>query len=346
MTFNISPKSDSKLLQSLKEACMNGTNAVLITNIPKRFSSYFRPQYSRAAKNMINLYIQQLNPHDYGMRLNPYFTFHNHAKVVMTDNIVYWGSSNFSDESFDNFECGTISTNRALIKYLNDSLFPNIQNKSVPYYKYNFAIAIANLESLIAACKTARQSLFDAAFEPWADYNTNFEEKWVYRKTDNEVTVRFLREFLAFFSQFDDALNVIDDIINEYWKFDELPDQVEMLKCLLVEYKHTYDSFNDIISLLFEDLEQMAQYNVSDEACRKIINNYGMEAYDEELDYYTEKAMNEATEEYAKLIESSEQTVCDALDNLASMIGYFEQLKTSLYHLLEFNSRIDNTGII
>jgi hypothetical protein len=42
MTFNISPKADSHLLKSLKNACMNGTNAVVITNIPKRFPSYLK----------------------------------------------------------------------------------------------------------------------------------------------------------------------------------------------------------------------------------------------------------------------------------------------------------------
>lgn len=345
MTFNISPKADSHLLKSLKDACINGTSAVVITNIPNRFPSYFKPQYAVAAKDMIDLYKQQLNPHNYGMRLSPYFTFHNHAKVVMTDNIIYWGSSNFSDESSGNIECGTISTDRKLIKYLKDCLFPDVQSKSVPYYKYNFAMAIANLESLIPVCKATRQSLFDAAFVPWADYDTNFEEKWIYRTTDSGVTVRFLRGFIDFFSRFDDALNVIDDIIDEYWELDELPDQVEMLKKLFEEYKCVYDSFNDIISSLFVELEQMAQYDVSDEACRKIINDYGMEAYDEKLDYYAEKAMSEAAEEYEELIKGSEQTVRNALDSLDSMLQYFEHLNTSLHKLLEVNLKIDNTGV-
>lgn len=345
MTFNISPKEDSHLLKFLKDACVNGTNAVIIINIPKRFPSYFKPQYAVAAKDMIDLYKQQLNPHDYGMRLSPYFTFHNHAKVVMTNNIIYWGSSNFSDESYGNIECGTISTDRELIKYLKDSLFPDFQNKSVPYYKYNFAMAIANLEGLIPACKVARQNLFDAAFESWADYDTNFEEKWIYRTTDSGVTVRFLRGFIEFFSRFDDALNVIDDIIDEYWELDELPDQVEVLKGLFEGYKCAYDSFNETISSLFEELEQMAQYDVSNEACRKIIDDYGMEAYDEKFDYYAEKAMNESAEEYEELIENSEQAVRDALDSLDSMIRYFEQLNTSLHQMLEVNSKIDNTGV-
>lgn len=302
MTFNISPKKDSHLLKALKDACMSGTNASIITNIPKRFPSYYAPQYAIAAKDMIDLYKRQLNPPDFGMRLNPYFTFRNHAKIIMTDNIVYWGSSNFSDESSGNFECGTISTDKALIGYLKDSLFPYVEGRSVPYYKYNFAVAIANLESLIPACKSARQSLFDAAFEPWADYDTNFEEKWLYRTTDSGVTIKYLREFVEFFSQFEDALNVIDDIVDEYWEPDELPEQVETLKNLYDEYKRTYDSFLDTISSLFGNLEQMARYDVSDEASRKVTDDYGMEAFDEQFDYYVEKAMNEAAEEYEELI--------------------------------------------
>lgn len=345
MTFNISPRTDSKLLKSLKEACINGANAVIITNIPKRFPSYFGTKYALAAKDMINLYKEQLNPHKYGMRLNPYFTFHNHAKVIMTENIIYWGSGNFSDESSGNLECGTISTDKGLIEYLKNSLFPEIKEKSVPYFKYNFATAIANLESLIPACKLARESLFEAAFEPWSDYDTNFEEKWIYRTTDSGISVKFLRGFIEFFSEFEDALNVIDDIVDEYWEVDELPEAVELLKQLFEEYKQTYDCFNDTISSLFENLEQLASFDVSEEACRKIVNDYGMEAYDENLEFFAQKAMNEASGEYEGLIECSEQTVRDALDNLDSMVIYFEKLNTSLNQLLEINSRIDNTGI-
>lgn len=345
MTFNISPKKNSHLLKSLKEACMNGANATIITNIPKRFSSYFNHRYAVAAKDMIDLYTKQLNPRSYGMRLTPYFTFHNHAKVIMTDNIVYWGSSNFSDESCNNIECGTISTDRKLIKYLKDSLFSEIQSKSISYYKYNFAVAIVNLESLIPVCKTARQSLFDAAFEPWADYDTNFEEKWIYRTTDSGVTVDFLQNFIKFFSKFEDALNVIDNIIDDYWELDELPDQVETLKNLFEDYKYTFDDFYDTISSLFEDLKQMAKYKISDEASWKITNDYGMEAYDENFDSYAEKAMSEAVEKYEEIIKKSEQTVRGALNNLDSMIRYFEQLNTNLYELLEVNSKIDNTGV-
>ena len=345
MTYNISPRTDSCLLKSLKDACLNGANAVVVTNIPKRFPTYFKEQYAVAAKDMIDLYMRQLDPRNYGMRLSPYFAFHNHAKVVMTENIVYWGSSNYSDESRSNFECGTISTDKDLIEYMKETLFSEVQNRSVPFYKYNFTVALANLERLIPACQAARQKLFDAAFEPWSDYETNFQDVWVYRTNDSGVTIGFLRGFLAFFSRFEDALDVIDSIIDEYCEYDELPEQVEALRNLYEEYQAQYEGFLDTISLLFDGLEQMARYDVSIEACRKINTDYGMESYDEYLDYYAEKAMNEATGEYTNLIEEAEPTVREALDILDSMIVSFQRLCGSLYQLLEVNSRIDNTGL-
>lgn len=345
MTFNISPRTDSALLRSLKNACSKGANAIIITNIPQRYLSYYKPEYAIAAKDKIELYLNQLNPENYGMRLNPYFTFKNHAKIIMTENIVYLGSSNFSDESSENFECGTISSDKELIGYLKDLLFPDVQRKSVPYYKYNFAVAIANLESLISACKKARQHLFDAAFTSWSDYDTNFEEKRVYCTTESGVTIKFLQSFLNFFSKFDDALNVIDDIIDEYWELDELPKQVETLKNLFQEYQNAYKNFYETISSLFEDLESMARYDVSDETCRKIANDYGMEAYDEQLDYYVEKIMSEASNEYEELIKNSESTIREALEDLDSIISYCEELHSNLQQLLEINPNIDNTGV-
>ena len=276
ITFNISPKSNSNLLAALKSACQEDAEAVIITNIPKRFSSYFQDKYAVAAKGMIDLYTKLLNPEDYGINFNPYFYFHNHAKVIMTDNIIYWGSSNFSDESSSNFECGTISTDKELIEYVKNVIFPELQEQSVPYYEYDFAVAIANVDKLILVCEEARNHLFEAAFEPWSDYDTNFEEEWVYRTTDSGITVDFLRHFVEVFSQFEDALTVIDTIIAELWEYDELPEEVQELKTVFEEYKESFDTFYTTITNLFDDLKDMANYDVSEEACRKTVDDYGM----------------------------------------------------------------------
>ena len=97
-----------------------------------------------------------------------------------------------------------------------------------------------NIEALIPACKIAREELHDAAFMPWSDYDTNFEEKWIYRTTESGLTLKFLRGFTEYFSAFDDALNVIDDIVDEYSDQDELPEKVEILKELYEDYMLSY----------------------------------------------------------------------------------------------------------
>lgn len=344
ITFNISSKKDL-LLDKLKHACKNGTEAVIITNIPKRYPSYFGIKYKVAAKNEIDLYKQRLNPANYGMRLSPYFSFDNHSKIILTDNIAYWGSSNFSDESSDNFECGTISTDKELINYLKREVFAKIQEHSVPYFEYNFAIAIANLGSLIPVCKIARRKLFDAAFVPWSDYDTNFEEKWIYRTTDSGITLQFLRNFIGLFSQFGDALDVIDNIVDAFEEVDEIPDEVQQLEELFIQYNESYEKFYEVITDLFENLEDVANYDVSEEASKKIVDDYGMVAYDDAFDHYAELAMQECFDDYESLIKDAKPSVIEALQNLDKMVDYFEKLKQTLSNLLQVNKKIDNTHI-
>lgn len=95
----------------------------------------------------------------------------------------------------------------------------------------------------------------------------------------------------------------------------------------------------------FKTNKEMASYDASEEACRKIVNDYGMEAIDEALDYYAEKAMNEAAAEYEELIVDAEESVKDSLAHLMEMIAYFEKLRDKLFLLLEINSKIDNTHV-
>ena len=51
----------------------------------------------------------------------------------MTDNIAYVGSSNFSEESVDNFESGFISRDVDFIEFLQEEVFPWIIDSSSEY---------------------------------------------------------------------------------------------------------------------------------------------------------------------------------------------------------------------
>lgn len=59
LTFNIS-KTNMLLLDELSKACKNGANAVVVTNIPQRFLTYFGQKYESSAKTMIDIYKQQI----------------------------------------------------------------------------------------------------------------------------------------------------------------------------------------------------------------------------------------------------------------------------------------------
>lgn len=62
-----------------------------------------------------------------------YFCFSNHAKIIMTDNIAYVGTSNFSEESVENFESSFISRDVDFNEFLQEEAFPWIIDSSGEY---------------------------------------------------------------------------------------------------------------------------------------------------------------------------------------------------------------------
>lgn len=73
----------------------------------------------RAYRNNFSTYLERLNPENFQSNPEVAFNFTNHAKIIATENILYAGSANYSDESSDSIESGTIITDKtAIIKYL------------------------------------------------------------------------------------------------------------------------------------------------------------------------------------------------------------------------------------
>ena len=103
ITFNIS-QSQNSLLEALKEAGTRNIPIRLVTNIPNRWHSYWGATARNRAKETIKIYQRKLKPESIGKLANIFFKFNNHGKIILTNNIVYWGSANFSDESARNYE--------------------------------------------------------------------------------------------------------------------------------------------------------------------------------------------------------------------------------------------------
>ena len=68
------------------------------------------------------------------------FNFANHAKIIGTENILYIGSANYSDESSDNIESGTIITDKVAINRIYEEFFPVIIEESTPYFEDEFNV--------------------------------------------------------------------------------------------------------------------------------------------------------------------------------------------------------------
>ena len=130
LTYNISRnQQDDKLLNALKE-----TNAdiQIITNVPSRMERYYDSDAGNhmrmTARRNISVYISKLNPENFPNGFVPFFNVHNHAKIIGTEDIVYIGSANFSNESAGNIETGVIIEDKVFIQKLYSEFFDEVKN--------------------------------------------------------------------------------------------------------------------------------------------------------------------------------------------------------------------------
>ena len=61
-----------------------------------------------------------------------YVCFKNHAKLIGTENVLYIGSANYSDNSVQNYEAGMIIRDKSVIKEIYEKYFDEIV--AVRYY--------------------------------------------------------------------------------------------------------------------------------------------------------------------------------------------------------------------
>ena len=155
ITYNISKNQRyDALLDALKNT---DADVQLITNVPSRMDKYHNTNAghnmrSTARKN-INIYISKLNPNNFPGQFTPYFNVHNHAKLIGTENIVYIGSANYSNESADNIETGVLIEDKDFIQELYAEFFDKVREDSLSYFDENFSAFQLFILSLYAKFK-------------------------------------------------------------------------------------------------------------------------------------------------------------------------------------------------
>lgn len=332
LTYNIS-RDKNYLLKSLKE-CKENTEIKIISNIPGRWSEYFNNNYSIKAKRNIAVYKNKLNPEQISKKAQVYFCFSNHAKIIMTDNIAYIGSANFSEESAENFESGFITRDKKFINFLENDVFPWIIDYSSEY----------EIDDKLLFLKTAiynSVAMFESIYE---NFYMNFylladhrgEEQWYYNTTDNTLSINDLEETSEICKKY---LELLEEINNVFQNQNIIDDGIEDISDLIEDANHIVDSIEKIF---YEKLYDLALFSKQDYIDNYLNNNSG-EAYDENLEYYVEKGMSIADEAFEELAEKVKDDVDDLLQQLCAIKNISRLVVNRFNEIPKNKIKIDNT---
>ena len=225
LTYNI---SKSQKLDALMAALKNTEADVqLITNIPSRMEVYYDSDAGKrmrlTARKNIRAYISKLDPVNFSKNFSPYFNVRNHAKVIGTENIVYIGSANYSNESAENIETGVVILDREFIQKLYAEFFEEIKDASISYYDENFIAFRLFILSLYAKFEHHHHKLLTELY------------------TDYERT----------------ELVVADSIFLEVDDLDSLFCDLDELESIFREADDTYDEDNDAYNDALEELKEV-----------------------------------------------------------------------------------------
>lgn len=258
-----------KLIQQLP----NETDIKIITNIPSRFESYYNSragEYLREkAKVNIEVYLKKLNPALFNAKVIPYFNFNNHAKIIGTENIVYIGSANFSNESQNNIEIGIIIKDKAFIHRLYTEFFESVKENSTPYFDDDFNVLRLLVISLLSKFRVHYHALTETLF-----FRHRETKKWVFvggetRYSNNELSELVLD--LHGLNELDvRAENTYAEYDSEYnAKIEEIISLYDSISIQwLIEISSTDDCLYNLVNFDFSEV-----YN-------DCLEKYSMEAYD------------------------------------------------------------------
>ena len=334
LTYNI---SGNKKTDALLDALRN-TNAdvQLITNIPSYAETYFNNQAGEnrrnAARKNINVYISKLNPEKFSKRFTPYFNVHNHAKIIGTENIVYIGSSNYSNESADNIETGIIIDDKKFISDLYSDFFDKIKEGSLSYFDENFSAFRLFIVSLYSKFTHHHRKFL-------TDLYTNYERNKLVVADSIFIDIRDLQMLY----------HNLDELKTVGWAADDTYDEKnEEYNAELEQLKERFDRLD--VDWLQETIsEGGVLYTLvafdSEEECSNTLERYSSEADDEKLELYAQKAIVLTAERYSLLhddfLEQADQfieLIETILSTLEMAIRFTDKWKAS-----KVNPEIDNT---
>ena len=336
VTYNISEQKEA-LVNGLRRAGQH-CKINIITNIPARWKTYYGDAFREKARNKINLYLFKLNPEKLGIKPKVFFDFSNHGKIIMTNNVAYVGSANYSEESAKNTECGFISRDKDFIAFIQSKILPEIESADIPYYEYDFTSLLLEANVALSALFNIRNKLYEEAYILHDDvdgewYYYNEHEAFLSRSTLEHIG-QIVTESVKVASEMYDAIDVITQ--GDDCELDVANDFYESL-CTLsrrIEEITTWDSLNELADF---DPENYINTQLQEE--------YAMEAYEENLEDYIGKASDNASDIVFDLTSTAHEDIDILLNEIDN---YNKQYSGFLQNLQErktkiINPQIDNT---
>ena len=337
ITFNISRNQrQNSLLNALKTA--SAADVQFITNIPSRMKEYFNTDAGRNMRNSaqqnIQAYIAKLNPDNYEGTFIPYFNPHNHAKLVGTENIVYIGSANYSNESAENIESGVLIEDKVFIQRLYTEFFDMVKDDSLSYYDESFSAFRLFIMSL------------------YAKFQHHYHKVLTDLYTDYERTKMVVADSVMMdISDLDDLYRDLDELSGVPGAADDTYDEVnEDYNSALEELKNRFEEIDIdwLMETISEDgtLHRLVTYDYDDVTTRIWEEDYSADAFSEELvNPYMEKVVQDATEIYESLHDAFQEEADIFLEQIEKVLSVLQfALKfTEQWKATKINREIDNT---
>ncbi|MBQ8924021.1 MAG: hypothetical protein IJ053_04425 [Lachnospiraceae bacterium] len=336
LTYNISKKNyRNELIDALK-ALSPKVDVHIITNIPSRMQYYANSstgnRYRDRYRENFEAYLDRLNPEKFAANTTVGFNFDNHAKIIGTDNILYIGSANYSDESSGNYETGVIIRDKESIQKIYEETFPQIEKESVPYFDDDFNVLRLFIISM------------EGKFSNWL-MRFNNEVTFIYYGTNSR---RMASDFY-----FDE-----EDLMELYQDIDELRRFVTLLEDTYSEKDERYNEFIDKVEECFNEIsiEWMADFSITDSLFYELItfdeedvvNNFitdDPDAYDEGLEDSIERAMDSARNMRFDLQLAVESDVLRFRDEVEKIVSLLKDVhkKSLKYSNKWIADKVDNT---
>ncbi len=339
MTYNISAKDDADKLFERIRALSQDVDVKVITNIPSRFDYYSNNEKGKSLKDTasrnIEKYVEKLNPAYYGPMFMPFFNFKNHGKIIGTENIVYIGSANFSNESRYNIECGIIIKDKAFIDRLYSDFFDSVSEASTPYFEGDFNVLRLFTQSMLAKFSIHLEKLYDNLYR----YNSE-TGRYIFI---NEET------YLS-----DDDLS---ELVYDLYMLQELDVHAENAsseddaeyELAIGEIIAAFDSI-DIdwlieVSSTDEILYNYVNFDSNKESLDIFATEYSHEGYDEYLDEYMDKAMEDARDVLEDILSRFDEIADKYLSKMELIVNTLKQLAAFVeeYGVKRIKANIDNT---